>query len=830
MALPGKRLDTGRLRRGLNCMMQDLARGRLGAITAYRGFSLARMPGNVNRQPAYRFGLFEVFPDAGEIWKQGRRLKLQDQPFRLLLALLEKPGELISRDAIRERLWPGNTFVEFDQSLGTAVTKLRQTLGDEADNPRFIETVPKRGYRFLAPVTFAAASDGESVAEVVAAPVATAEAATGADAPRQPSAEIPARKSTNWFLVAVASVVALAIAAPLVYRHFHKPPPALHANDALILSSIQNATGEAIFDGTLSQAARVKLNESPYFNLVTDRALRAALEKAQRPASDQITADDARAVCAALNAKAIITGNVGTRSGNYVVILIAAPCSAGGSLATEQVVASSRDQVFSQLSAATDGLRTKLGEPEDSVRRFGTPLADATTSSLAALQVFSAAEAKRDRGLDSEAIQGYKLATDLDPNFALAYARLGVLYSNAQELEQSAADYQKAFDLREHTTERERLSITAHYYNSALGDIEKAAEVYALWRELYPHDVVPPNNLSDTYMQLGESEKALDSARDALEINPNNVFPYLNYSQAAQRLGKFDEAKRTIADAESRNLDNIGFHMTLFQIAFAQNDEAEMAKQLSLVHGNPREGELLDLMAWAFAARGEMREARKYFHQAEDVSIKNGLSEFAADVAEDDAQFEVDFGFVPEGVSETNRALKLAPNEINVKAYASLILARAGDIPRAENYAAQVDKLAPHYTVYQKLVLPTARGAMALSRSDPKAAIDAMAPVEPNDLSRLLEMCVIYYRGEAYLAAHSNKDAAAQFQKLIDHSFVRTVSPYIPLSHLGLARALRAGGDTKGARVEYDDFLKMWENADADIPILRAARAESAHL
>jgi tetratricopeptide (TPR) repeat protein len=521
---------------------------------------------------------------------------------------------------------------------------------------------------------------------------------------------------------------------------------------------------------------------------------------------------------------------VGTRSGNYIVTLIAAPCGAGSSLAIEQLVASSRDEVFSALGAATDRLRTALGEPADSVKRFGTPLADATTSSLAALQAFSAAEAKRDRGQDAEAIASYKLATDLDPNFALAYAGLGALLANANELAESAVDYQKAFDLREHTTERERLSITAHYYSAVQGDLDKTVEVYTLWRQLYPHDLVPPNNVSDIYLQLGEAEKALASAREAIEINPNNAFPRVNYAQAAQRLGKFDDAKRTIADAESRNLDNIGFHMMLFQIAFAQNDEPEMAKQLSLAHDNPREGELLNLMAWAHAARGQMREARKYFHQAEGVSLKNGLGEFAADIAEDDAQFEVDFGFVPEGVSETNRALKLAPNEINVTAYASLISARAGDLARAESYAAQVDKLGPHYTIFQKFVLPTARGAMALSRNDPKAAIDAMAPVEPNDFNRPLEMCVIYYRGEALLAAHKNKDAAAQFQKLIDRSFVRPVSPYIPLSYLGLARTLRAEGDTKGARTEYDLFFNTWRGADADIPILRAARAEAGHL
>jgi eukaryotic-like serine/threonine-protein kinase len=789
------------------------------------------MPGNANRQPAYRFGLFEVFPDAGEIWKQGRRLKLQDQPFRLLLALLEKPGELVSRDAIRERLWPGNTFVEFDQSLGTAVTKLRQTLGDEADNPRFIETVPKRGYRFLVPVTFAAPSETALAPEAVAGPTHHIDAAVAAS-PQPSSTEIPAQphSARKGLLIALASLIALTITVPFAYRHLHNPAPALHANDALILSSIQNATGEAVFDGTLSQAARVKLNESPFFNLVTDRAMRAALEKAQRPASDQFSADDARAVCSALNAKAIVTGNVGTRGGNYVVTLIAAPCNAGSSLATEQIIASSREEVFSSLGAATDRLRIALGEPPDSVKRFGTPLADATTSSLAALQAFSAAQARRDRGQDNDAIAGYKLAIDLDPNFAFAYSGLAVLLANANELDESRVNYQKAFDLREHTTERERLSITAHYYGNVQGDLDKAVEVYTLWRQLYPHDIVPPNNLADMYLQLGETEKAQSSAREAIEINPNIAFPFVNYAQAAQRLGKFDQAKQTIADAESRNLDTIGFHMTLFQIAYAQNDTAEMAKQVSLAHDNPREGELLNLMAWSEASRGRLREARKYFRRAEDASMKSGLTEFAADIAEDDAQIEVDFGFVPEAKSEADRAMKLAPKEINVSAFASLIFARAGELARAEAIASQVDSLGPHYTVFQKLVLPTARGAMALSRNDPKGAIDALAPVEPYDFNRALEMCVIYYRGEAMLAAHKNKDAAAQFRKLIEHSFVRPVSPYIALSYLGLARALRADGDAQGARVEYGRFLDMWKDADPDIPILRTARAETSHL
>jgi eukaryotic-like serine/threonine-protein kinase len=774
----------------------------------------ARMTAPSQSQPSYRFGLFEVFPATGELWKHGHRIRLQEQPFRLLVALLERPNELVSRETIRERLWPENTFVEFDQSLGTAVTKLRQALGDEADNPRFIETVPKRGYRFIAPVT----------AIQPAAQTVESGAASAPQFVEQHSAK------RRWLGPALAALMVAAVLAALLYRHEHPAASILQPNDSVILATIQNSTGDTIFDDTLSQAIRVKLAESPFFNVIPERTLRAALAKSGRTPAAQVTADDARAACGDLNAKAVISGNVITRPGGYTLTLIAAPCGSGRSLATEKVVAASREEVLSALGAAADSLRGKLGEPRDSIARFGTPVAEATTSSLAALQAFSNGESKRNRGLDTDAIQDFKLATDLDPNFALAYARLGVLYCNANEQTQCSVNYQKAFDLREHTTERERLTITSHYYSNVPGDLEKAAEVYVLWHQLYPNDVVPPNNLADFYEQMGQPEKAYQSALTAVNLSPNNVFPYSNLVQAAQRLGKFDEAKSIVAQAASHNLDYIGFHMALFQIAFAQNDAAEMQRQADWAKGNPREGELLDLIAWSNAARGKMKIARTYFRQAEDVSNKNGLTEFAADIAEDDAQFEVDFGFVPEGRAETEKALKTAPNEINVVAFASLIFARAGDLDRAESYAALANRLGPHYTIYQKMVLPTARASVELHRNNPTVALEELAVVSPFDLNRPMEMCPIYYRAETLLAAHRYKDAAAEYQRLIDHSAIRTVSPYIALAHLGIARAMRADGDKSGAAAEFKSFLELWKDADADIPILRQARAESAHL
>jgi DNA-binding winged helix-turn-helix (wHTH) protein/tetratricopeptide (TPR) repeat protein len=790
------------------------------------------MTDSAQRQPRYRFGLFEVFPDSGELWKHGHRIRIQEQPFRLLLALLEKPGELVSRETIRDRLWPENTFVEFDQSLGTAVTKLRQALGDEADNPRFIETVPKRGFRFLAPVSVVAPAASPE-------PVVTARAASdksaGTDAVPSLATDVPAAsesaRSTNrrWLYAAVAAVVVLAIASPLVFRRLH-PKPGLHPNDSVILAAIQNGTGDSIFDDTLYQAMRVKLNESPYFNVVPERSVRAALTKLNRNTGEQISMEDARLACAELKAQAVISGSIATRPGGLSITLTAAPCGPGGALATERANASTREEVLSQLGSATDALRRSLGEPDDSVQRFGTPLAQATTSSLAALQAFSAAEAKHNRGIDDDTIPQYKLATDLDPNFALAYARMGVLFTNENELSKGIEAHQKAFDLREHTTERERLVITAHYYSTVHGDLEKSADVYMLWRQLYPNDVVPPNNLADDYEQLGQPEKSLEFARDAVRLGPNNAFPRVNLCMALQRLGKFEEAKQSYADAKSRNLDYIAFHMALFEVAFAQKDEAAMRSHVEWARDNPRYGEMLNLMAWSKAAQGQMRAARAYFRQAEEISIKNGLNEFAADVAEDNAQMEADYGFLSQARAETARALELAPNDINVNAFASLIYARTGDLDRAEQHISKTDKMGPRFTIYQKMVLPTARAAVDLHRNDPEGAIQEMRIVAPYDLNRPLEMSCIYYRAEAFQAAHKYREAAAEYQRVIDHWFLRPVSLYIALSHLGVARARRADGDREGARAEYKTFFELWKDADPDIPILHQARAEAAHL
>jgi DNA-binding winged helix-turn-helix (wHTH) protein/tetratricopeptide (TPR) repeat protein len=769
-----------------------------------------------NNLSGFRFGIFEALPEAGLLTRRGQQVKIQDQPFRLLLALLEQPNQIVSREALVKRLWPGNTFVGFDQSLGTAITKLRQALGDDAENPRFIETVPRKGYRFIAPVSVVPSES--STAHTLNLPPAS----VGADSQRT---------GRLWRMIAISFVVAVLCVIGLALWRNQRTHLRLSANDAVILAEFENASGDAIFDSTLNGALRIKLEESPFLNVLPESTVHAALEHAGRSVHGRISLDDARATCTLLGAKAVIRGAITSASDGFSVRLTAISCSSGKVLAEEAASVSSPELVLASLGSSADALRRDLGEPEDSVQRFATPMLQATASSLSALKAFSIGEEKRSRGMDYETLSDYKLAADLDPEFALAYARLGVIYSNAQNNELAANNYRKAFDLRSHTTERERLYITSHYYSLVSGDLEKAVEVYNLWTQVYPHDLIAPNNLADLYEMLGQPEKSLEAAKAALRINPNHAFPYAVYLQAAQRLGRYKDAKDAWQRAAAKNLDTtVMLHMVLFRIGFAEADSALADSQMKWAAGNPREGEFLGLLGSAKIAAGRMQEAEADFHRSQAIAARNGLRDFASAVGLDLAQLEADVGYPERARAEVKHSLALAPNDPNTMAFAALILADTGDIDRSKMLARQVQNVAPESTVYAKILLPMIHSLGHLRSKQPDAAVQDLAAVAPYDLSRVTELASIYYRAQALHAARHYKDALAEYQRILDHRAICPVSPYIALAHLGIARTRNALGNRAGARTEYERFLDLWHNADRGIPIFIEARKELSTL
>lgn len=761
---------------------------------------------------SYRFSIFEVNPCTGELLRHGVRVKLQEQPFRLLVLLLGRAGEIVSREELQSQLWPEDTFVEFDNSLNVAVRKLREALRDDAETPRFVETVPRRGYRFLSDV--ATQDSGEVLAEA-------AEAPAGVE-----SASMAARR-WFWILGVIAGVaLAATVAALFVAGRFAKP--ILNNADRVVLADFQNATGDSAFDGTLLPALRVKLEESPYFNTVSQASLLAAIKSQGKPADAPISVDWARSVCGSLGAKAVVRGAIVSAANGYQVRVEAQRCSDGKSLASEEAHATQPADVLQDVGQAAAALRYRLGEPSTSVTQFDTPLAQATTTSLAALKAFSLGEEKRAQGQDIETISYYKLAADLDPQFALAWGRLGAVYVNAQEFELGKQYYQKAFDLRERTTERERLYLTTHYYGSVTGELDKALQAYKIWRQLYPNDLVAANNLADLFITLGEPEKAIEPARDAVRISPKNGFPYMELMQAYMRSGHFTEARGTYEDAVGQKVDGILLHVLRFDIAFAESDEAEMQRQRDWARGNPREGEMLDAEGMAVFARGRAADARRIFRDAAAIAQKSNLPEYAALATLDAAQYEVELGLARESQEDVRAALRLSPNSNDVQAWAAVVLARSGETRQAEELASAVAKAEPLDTLTSKMEFPAERAAVALDRKDPEGALKELEIAAPYDLARPTALMNIYIRGIAYLDAKRPQEAASEFQKVLDHRGVQPNSPYIALSQLGLARAYVRSGEKDKARHEYEGFLALWKDADPAVPVLRSARTEYA--
>lgn len=631
-------------------------------------------------KPVYQFGHFEAVQETGELYRRGQLVKIQELPFRVLVTLLEQQGKIVSRNQLAKQLWPDKTFVEFDQGVSTAVTKLRQAIGDVAENPRFIETVPRRGYRFIAPVTLKnEVPEASAPAVPSVAPISSLNSE-----PERPAAPV-SRSPRRWMWAAGAAVLLLAGLCAFLFRAPFRSKAVFHENDRVILADFDNATGDELYDYTLNSALRVKLDESPYFSLVSANTVQTAMEQLGRT-NGRASVKDAQLICQTVHAQAIAHGALSlAQAGAVQLRLEVDACGTGAKLAEEDVLSPSKDFLLTSLGESADRLRRKLGEPESSLQRFSTPLIQATTASFSALNAFASGEQKRARGLDHETLADYKLATDLDPEFALAYARLGTIYMNESEPELSRAAYQKAFDLRAHTTERERLYLTAHYSTSGSGDLERGVEVYRLWRQLYPQDLVAPNNLADIYETLGQPEQARLMAQAALRINPDNAFPYACLLQADQRLGRYDEAREVWREATDRKLNNsVISRMAMFRVGVAQGDDALVRQQLEWAAGNPREGEFLSLVGWMKAASGHLREAQTYFHRAQSVALNNGLKTFAAETGEDLAQFEADFGDTAEARAEVQRSLKLDPSEPNVSAFGAMILANTGDSKQAE--------------------------------------------------------------------------------------------------------------------------------------------------
>jgi DNA-binding winged helix-turn-helix (wHTH) protein/tetratricopeptide (TPR) repeat protein len=758
-----------------------------------------------------RFGDFAVHRRERSLRKHGIRLKLHGQPFEILLLLLEHPGEVVTREELQAKLWHGDTFVDFENGLNAAVKKLRQALGDSADSPRYIETLPRVGYRLLTPVTALAPSEGEAPPQ------------PPQEVPKEPAVPLHAKWSPSiWRWVAAIAAAIIIVEVTAFWFHRTHPAVAFSEADPVLVADFVNTTGDPVFDGTLKRAVAVKLGESPHFNLLNEPNLRAVLRLMERPATERLLPPLDREVCQRAGAKVVIGGTIVSLENQYVVTLEARNCLTGDRVAHQERRAPSRDQVVPALGEMIPPFRQTLGESLATIQKFDTPIEQATTPSLSALKAYTMGDEKRLQDQEEESIPFYRMAIELDPNFAIAYARLGAIYRNLSQQELSRQHMQKAFDLREHVSEKEKLYIAAHYYTDVTQEVDKAIAAYELWTQTYPYDWIPYNNLADVASRSGLIEKAIPSAEQALRLNSTSWFAYGTLANAYLKASRFAEAKAICERAAAENHPGTTTN-TLLRVAYVEGDEAAAAKALDAAKGKSNETLLLSFASAATSALGKVRAARELSVRAEEVALKQGLTEAASDAAYDESLFEAEVGDVPQARASVEQALRWN-REPYSRGFAALTLARIGDTARAEKYLKEAD-VRPLDTLHNAIVLASARAAIQLHHKNPMQAIEELKGALPYDLSELSNGQTLYLRGSAYMQAGLSKDAERQFQKLIDnHGSAVTV--YWPLAHLGLARAYAAAGEKEKALEAYREFFVLWKDADSGLPIERQAHAE----
>ena len=631
--------------------------------------------------------------------------------------------------------------------------------------------------------------------------------------------------------LAILVVLAVAALAGVAYFYFHRTPK-LTDKDTIVLADFDNKTGDTVFDDALRQALAVELGQSPFLNVLPDRKVSETLQMMGRPANQRITADVGRELCLRTSSKAVLGGTIYGLGNHYLIDLNAVACSTGDTLDKEQREAASKEDVLKVLSQASSTMRTKLGESLPSVQKFDVPI-EATTSSLEALKTYSmAVTIMRQKG-DAPSIPFFKRASELDPNFPLAYAALSTDYGNLGQPSLALEYARKAYQLRDRVTEREKLRITAVYFGAgATGELDKWAQTYQLWVANYPRDYLPHLNLGDYYGIMGQDDKALTELQEALHLEPNAVMGYVDLGATYLELNRLDDAKATFDQALARKLDSGMLRCSIYALAFLRGDAAQMEQQVAWGAGKPGDEEqLLSTQSDTEAYYGRLNKARDYSRRAVDSAVRADSKETAASYQVNAAQREGELGNAALARQGVAAALALFPGR-DVKVVAALTLARTGDASRAKALVGELQKNYPLNTMLKLYYLPTINAAIEFSRGNSSQAIVDLEATAPYELGGTIiqDLYPAYVRGQAYLLAHNGTAAAAEFQKLLDHRGIVVNFVTGSLVHLQIGRAYAMAGDTAKAKAGYNEFLTLWKDADHDIPILKQARAEYAKL
>ena len=760
----------------------------------------------------YRFGPFRVDPEKEVLLRSDEAVPLAPKAFQVLLVLMRHSKQVVTKDDLLKMVWP-DTFVE-EANLTRNIFLLRKALGESPQDHQYIVTVPGRGYRFAEEVQLVP----ERGLDIVAASHSTV--------------KVQVKETKPWGWVA-ATVIFVLAAGGAAWVFLHRKP-VLTEKDTVVLADFANSTGDPVFDGTLRQGLAVQLEQSPFLSLISDARIEQTLRLMDLTPDARLRPEIAREVCERTGSAAVLDGSIAEIGTRYLLTLKASRCSSGELLVGTEAQASDKSHVLDALGKLASDIRNRLGESLSTARKFDTPLEQATTPSLEALQAYSFGRREMSRRGDwSAAVPFFQRAVSLDPNFAIAYARLGMAYRNRGEKTLGTQNAQRAYQLRDKVSESERFYIESHYYMIAGADLEKARQVLELWTQTYPRDFTPRADLSDIYTSLGQCDKALAEAREGADLDANGVM-YAEIAVSDICLNRLQEARSTVEEAQAKKLDSPRFHSLLYRLAFLENDVSAMARQVSWSAGKPgAEDVLLELESDSKAYYGQLGRARELSRRSVESAEQAEKTEVAAQYQADEAFREAVFGNPMEARLRVAAALNLSKGR-DVEYEAALALALASDAPKARTLADGLAARFPEDTIVRFIFLPTLRAQLALSTGNSSEALEAIQTAAPYELATGIgfpvELYPVYVRGLAYLAERKGSEAAAEFQKIIDHRGIVINNPIGALAHLQLCRAYVLSGDKNKARTACQAFFTLWKNADTDLPVLSQAKAEYAEL
>ncbi len=759
----------------------------------------------------YEFGPFRVDAEKETLLRAGEPVAITPKTFQILLVLVRHSQEIVTKDDLLKAVWP-DTFVE-EANLSRTIFMLRKALGESSQDHKYILTVPGRGYRLAENVQLVA----DQEFSIIAAKHQTVEVQV-------------TEKRSRKLAIAVAAVLVLAGVA-VTWRIFQHRP-VLSAKDTVVLADFANATGDKVFDGTLRQGMAVQLEQSPYLSLVSEQRIRHTLGLMGESPDAKLTPELARQICARTGSAAVLEGSIASLGSQYVLSLSAKNCSTGETLDEEMAQAARKEDVLNALSQMASTFRKRVGESLQTVDQHSTPLAEATTSSLEALEAYTTGWRLHFASGATASMPFFKRAVEIDPNFAMAHAALGRIYQDLDESDLSAESLSRAWALRERTSDREKFFITANYQALVTGNMEQARQTCEAWAQTYPRDPIPTTMLSGYVNKVaGRYEVALDWARRSIRLDPDFVVGYYNLGVDNMYLNRLDEADNALRLAAGRGLEWDESLMLAYDVAFLKGDRAGMEQTSARARQRSGgEGWISNKEAFALAYYGKLREARSATDRAVEFSNHTAQPERAALWETGAAVREALYGNAAEARRRAVAALKLSRNR-EVEYGAAFALARSGEMTQSEALADDIEKRFPEDTAARFSYLPVLRAIFALHRNDPTKAIDILQNTIPYEMGtpRLLvgAMYPVYLRGEAFLAEKRGDAAAAEFKRILDHRGVVVSDPVGALARLELGRAYRMTGDKAKAKAAYEDFLALWKNADPDMPLLIEAKREA---